>query len=211
MMGPMAMVPEDGLVWPSRPASIASWPEIAAGGAAPACCAPAHAQNNALRPSLLELQRASCGGSDGVGEVAVGASLLGSTRRRRADPSCWAHCLACALAALMISVAGLLILTLIDHPLWSFEWDSPTWTAAWMLVAAAEAYGGILCLCSIVAATERPCAAFLWILVSLVVGTPAMCAYLLTRALRHGTVRLAATHNARATTRHIALPSPYRC
>ena len=209
MMGSMmAPVPEDGLVWPSRPASIASWPEIAAGGAAPPCCAPPHAQNNALRPSLLELQRASCG-SDGVGEVAVGASLLGSTRRRRAEPSCWAHCLACALAALMIAIAGLLILTLIEHPLWSLDWSSPSSTAAWMLVAAAEAYGACLCLCSIVAASERPCVAFLWILVCLVVGTPAMCAYLLTRALRHGTVRLAATHTARATTRHIALPNQY--
>ena len=181
---------DDG-VWPDAQ-SVASWPEMAAGCANPACghasAVPRNTINGApLRPSLLELQQQRAE----LGE-AVGASLLGVARRRRPVRTLGTYAAAAAVSTLLVVVGAIDALTFLEHPLWLLSFDSPEWLMAWLLAAVAQASSACLCLCGIVAASERPCQAALWIALCLVSGTFGMCAYLLTRLLRHGTLRLAA-------------------
>lgn len=186
--------PIDEGLWPDAQ-SVASWPEMAAGcAAAPTvnCCSMTprtHINGAPLRPSLMELQRMRAASTPV--DVADGASLLGVARRRRPVRTAATYCAAFAMATLLVAVGGVIALTMLEHPPWPLALDSPTWLTAWLIATLAEAGGASLCLCAIVAASERPCQAAFWMALCLVGGSLGMCTYLLVRLLRHGTLRLA--------------------
>ena len=178
-------------VWPDA-ASVASWPEIAANNnqLPPHCCCTSaatprgHLHGTPHRPSLLDMQRAAADGD------AVGASLLGSVRRRQPIRTAGTYIAACLLCLVLVAVAGMIALTVLEFFPWPLRLDSPEWLMAWLIAAIAEARGASLCMCSIVAASERPCAAVVWVAICLAGGTPGTCVYLVARLLRHGTLRL---------------------
>jgi hypothetical protein len=198
-------------------ASVASWPEIAAAhhsvsfelGGAP-CAHRGHAPLHAM-PSVLEELHSARGMQDGE-------ALLG-TRRRPPSHSLATYSCAFAMGAMVIAVVCALVLTLLEHPL---PWErlrevidllgqNTSADAAWLLAAAADGVGARLCLCAIVAASERPCAAVVWVALCLVGGTPAMGSYLLLRLLRHGTIALRTGSAPLGRAMHLApVSSPYR-
>lgn len=188
-------------VWPDAQ-SVASWPEIAAANNAPphCCCTSAttpraHINGAPLRPSLLDMQRARTDGD----AAAVGASLLGSSRRRQPIRTATTYVVAFCVCVVLIAVVGVLALTVLEFPPWPLQLNSPAFLTAWLVAAVADACGATICLCLIVAASERPCAAALWVALCLAGGTPAICVYLLVRLLRHGTLRLTAAQRPSLT------------
>ena len=116
---------------------------------------------------------------------------------------------ACLMCLILVAVSGLLALTFLEFFPWPLQLDSPEWLFAWLLAAIAEARGASLCMCSIVAASERPCSAVVWIALCLAGGTPGTCVYLIARLLRHGTLRLTVVQ--RHNTLAVAAAGRSRC
>ena len=84
------------------------------------------------------------------------------------------------LAAL--SCAALLSWANATHPFWHAHWDS------WHRALAAQAFGSSLCLSAVIAGSERPIPAALWIIACLVLGAPACCLWVGSRLCRFGHV-----------------------
>jgi len=101
----------------------------------------------------------------------------------------------------MLLEGCVLTLTLLEHPLWrvvrNLEIFALDGRSTWLLMAAFDAFGARLCFCGIVASSERPCQAVVWIALCLIGGTPALCAYLLVQLMRSGTLESLALRRTR--------------
>ena len=200
-----------------RAASIASWPEIAAGGGhtlqLPSDTPPGR-PSHTHRPSLVELQRLRADGRNSPDHQAEAAStLLGARRRPTGPSSCVVYSAASVASVLMVGTAAFHTLTMLEHPAYKLYWYDTSWSTAWLLSAAVEVAGARLCACGIVIASERYCCGSLfWVAVCLIAGTPGLCGYMLWRLMRHGSLslkseRLGSSMSGRHA--HVQLPNQY--
>lgn len=176
--------PGAAMDWPDVQ-SVASWPSIhderdrqPASFANPGVNWP---RRGVHQPSLVELQRLRAGSRTTV-------PIRPSTR-----------CVLPGRAALSgvvffsiigLSFAALLGYTLWRHPLFPLKPDSVAWCRSWLITTVADYYGAALALSGVIVASEPPWQAALWVGGCCLLGTPACCAYVVTRLFRHGTLRL---------------------
>ena len=80
--------------------------------------------------------------------------------------------------------------TLASEPLFPFQMGSLSWTAAWLLTTVADYYVSTLCLCGVIFASEPFGIAVLWSLGTCLLGSPVCCAFVISRLVRHRTLRL---------------------
>ena len=99
-----------------------------------------------------------------------------------------------AAASAYLAVGGgfayLLTLTMIAQPMFPLQPDSVEWCRSWLATTVADYYGAALVVCGVIFASERPPVAVGWSLGCLLLGTPACCAWTISRLLRYGTLRL---------------------
>jgi hypothetical protein len=89
--------------------------------------------------------------------------------------------LSVSFAALGLAVFVYLSTTLNSYPLFPFQMDNLDWTGAWLLMTVADYYGSTFCFSAIVACSEPPLYATLWILAFNLLGSPFCCSYIVYR------------------------------
>ena len=89
-----------------------------------------------------------------------------------------------------VAFAVLLSVTLVQHPIFPLQTDSVSWCRSWLLTTVCDYYVAALALCGIIAASEPPIHAILWIFATLVLGGPFCSFYAVYRILRHGGLAL---------------------
>lgn len=147
-----------------------------------------HAPRRLQQPSLLELQRLKGGGASSSTATLGGALRSRSAATRRGRVALVAAVVSYPLIGL--SFVALLALTLNSHPLWPPKLHSLPWCRSWLLTTVADYYGACFCLCGIILASEPVMPAVLWCAGCCLLGTPGCCAYVFSRLLRHGSLKL---------------------
>jgi hypothetical protein len=71
--------------------------------------------------------------------------------------------------------------TLYVYPLFPFKMHDLEWTGAWLLTTVLDYYGSTLSLSAVVAFTEPPFYAVIWILLFNILGSPFCCMYIVYR------------------------------
>ncbi len=146
----------------------------------------------AQRPSsrgadASELQRLRGPGSGSGG----GGSGGGSSKRAAGRRQFYADAAVVGYLVTALGFIAVVVHTMYGHPIYPFRPESVPWMRAWLTVAAAGGYGGVLCFGGVVVASERStCAAAGWLAACLLLGTPACCVWTVVRLCRHGTLAL---------------------
>ena len=82
--------------------------------------------------------------------------------------------------------------TLMAYPMLPFQPNDADWSYNWLITTIADYYGAALCLCGIAIASERELAhGLLWSAGFCLLGTPVCCAWVVSRLVRHGSLRMA--------------------
>ena len=136
--------------------------------------APRPSVNYRYTPSLIQPTSASLGMS-----LLRGGSRLPTPRH-----------LALAYGAIGAGFAVLLAKTLRAHPMFPFQPDSASWCCAWLATTVVDYYGAALCLCGVILANEPRVVGIAWSLGCCLLGTPVCCAWIVSRLLRKGSLRL---------------------
>jgi len=100
-----------------------------------------------------------------------------------------------ATVALLYFVIGAFITTYLCYTLYYtplFDWATwdLEWVTSWLWMSTLDYYGAACCMSAIVAHSEKPLAAALWISVFVCLGSPFMCAYVAHRAVSHRSLAL---------------------
>lgn len=97
------------------------------------------------------------------------------------------------MTALGIFVFVYLCQTLRAQPLFPFQNENLEWCRTWLYMTVVDFYGSTWALSAIIAWSESPISAVLWILAISLLGSPFACAYVIYRGYKHGTLTLGTT------------------